>query len=196
MGAFHFPAMNFGLKSGFNGAMEESNMEQSNDNLAPTYQNALVEKEGGTMDSFARNLVDLRKKAGLTQEELASKLELSAQSISKYETGIANPDISYLPGLADALGVTIDRLFGRESVVYVEERKPKKIIVKVNSKDGDNVNLNLPYRVARSFLKSEGNSALKDIDLEAVFEAAEQGCFGTIIDVKSADGDVVQIIVE
>ena len=53
----------------------------------------------------------LRFKAGLTQEQLAAKLGISAQSVSKWETLITMPDISLLPMLAGELGVTIDELF-------------------------------------------------------------------------------------
>ena len=199
MSRFYLLAINKkGLRTFNKGVEEGSKMDSSNNSLVVKEQ--IIKKEDGNMDSFARNLVELRKKAGLTQDELASKLGLSAQSISKYEKGAANPDISYLPGIADALGVTIDRLFGREPVGYEEGRKPKKILVRVNSEDGDKVNLNLPYRAAKFLLKAGlkfgGNDAMKNIDVDAIFEAAEQGCFGPIVDINSNDGDIVQIIIE
>lgn len=53
----------------------------------------------------------LRSKSGLTQEQLANKLGISAQSVSKWETGVTMPDIVLLPALAGELGVTIDELF-------------------------------------------------------------------------------------
>lgn len=53
----------------------------------------------------------LRFKAGLTQEQLASRLGISAQSISKWETFVTMPDISLLPLLSEEFGVTIDELF-------------------------------------------------------------------------------------
>lgn len=53
----------------------------------------------------------LRYKSGLTQEQLAAKLGISAQSISKWETAVTMPDISLLPTLAGEFGVTIDELF-------------------------------------------------------------------------------------
>lgn len=52
-----------------------------------------------------------RFKSGLTQEQLAVKLGVSAQSISKWENAVTMPDISLLPALAEAFGVTIDDLF-------------------------------------------------------------------------------------
>jgi transcriptional regulator with XRE-family HTH domain len=53
----------------------------------------------------------LRKKAGFTQEQLASKLGISAQSISKWENEISMPDIMLLPDIAEIFGVSIDELF-------------------------------------------------------------------------------------
>lgn len=53
----------------------------------------------------------LRNKAGLTQEQLANKLGISAQSVSKWETSVSMPDITLLPSLAGELGVSIDELF-------------------------------------------------------------------------------------
>lgn len=53
----------------------------------------------------------MRIKAGLTQEQLASKLGVSGQSVSKWENEITMPDISLLPDIAEAFGISIDELF-------------------------------------------------------------------------------------
>ena len=53
----------------------------------------------------------LRKKAGYTQEQLACKLGVSGQSISKWEKQISMPDITLLPDIAEVFGVSIDELF-------------------------------------------------------------------------------------
>ena len=53
----------------------------------------------------------LRFRASLTQEQLADKLGLSAQAVSKWENSVAMPDISLLPELAGVFGVSIDDLF-------------------------------------------------------------------------------------
>ena len=53
----------------------------------------------------------LRFRAGLTQEQLAQKLGIGPQSVSKWENEVAMPDISALPLLAEIFGVTIDDLF-------------------------------------------------------------------------------------
>ena len=53
----------------------------------------------------------LRFQAGLTQDQLATKLGISPQSVSKWETAVTMPDISLLPMIAGELGVSIDELF-------------------------------------------------------------------------------------
>lgn len=56
-----------------------------------------------------------RKKQGLTQEELARKLGVTNQSVSKWESAQCCPDIGLLPLLADIFEINMDELFGRKS---------------------------------------------------------------------------------
>lgn len=65
--------------------------------------------------NFAKNISKLRKKNGLTQLQLAKKINVSDKAISKWEMGRGYPEISTLPILAEALGVSIDSLFKSES---------------------------------------------------------------------------------
>jgi len=53
----------------------------------------------------------LRFRASLTQEQLADRLGISAQAVSKWENAVAMPDISLLPELSEIFGVSIDELF-------------------------------------------------------------------------------------
>ncbi|MBO4534714.1 MAG: DUF3808 domain-containing protein [Clostridia bacterium] len=53
----------------------------------------------------------LRNKMGLTQEQLAERLTISPQSVSKWENGLTMPDVMLLPALSEVLGVSIDELF-------------------------------------------------------------------------------------
>ena len=53
----------------------------------------------------------LRTDRGLTQEALAAALNVTAQTVSKWECGNSIPDVQLLPELAVFFGVTIDRLF-------------------------------------------------------------------------------------
>ena len=69
-------------------------------------------------------IAELRKKQGLTQQQLADKLNLSNKTISKWESGSGSPDISNLPVLADALGISVDELLKGE-LNNSEEAKAK-----------------------------------------------------------------------
>ena len=60
---------------------------------------------------LGKKIRQLRFKAGLTQEQLADKLGIAAQSVSKWENAVAMPDITTLPLLAEVFGVSIDDLF-------------------------------------------------------------------------------------
>ena len=57
----------------------------------------------------------LRKKNGLTQEQLAEKIGVSFQAVSKWENNIALPDITLLPVLADYFGVSTDEILSYNS---------------------------------------------------------------------------------
>lgn len=61
---------------------------------------------------FKDNLVVLRKRAGLSQEALAHAIGVTRQSISKYETGTAEPDFTRLAQLRDYFEVSYDALLG------------------------------------------------------------------------------------
>jgi len=61
-----------------------------------------------------RLIAELRKKQGLTQQQLSDKLNLSNKTISKWESGVGSPDITNLPPLAEVLGISVDELLKGE----------------------------------------------------------------------------------
>ena len=63
---------------------------------------------------LAANIFKYRKKSGLSQDELAQKLGVTFQAVSKWENAKAAPDITFLPIMADIFGCYIDELFSRE----------------------------------------------------------------------------------
>jgi transcriptional regulator with XRE-family HTH domain len=75
-------------------------------------------KGAGDMENvnivLAANILKYRKKSGLSQEELANKLGVTFQAVSKWENAKAAPDIAFLPIMADVFGCHIDELFSRE----------------------------------------------------------------------------------
>ena len=59
---------------------------------------------------FNEKLVSIRKKQGLSQEELGMELQVSRQTISKWETGQTYPDFQSLVMLSDYFGMSLDEL--------------------------------------------------------------------------------------
>ncbi len=68
------------------------------------------EKQGGAAVGLGNNLFNARKKKGLSQEEVAGKLGVSRQTISKWETDETLPDIRQSKRLAVLYGLSLDEL--------------------------------------------------------------------------------------
>lgn len=62
--------------------------------------------------TLGANIARYRKERGLTQRELADRLNISCQAVSKWETGQTAPDLCLLPAIAEILRVSTDRMMG------------------------------------------------------------------------------------
>ena len=162
-------------------------------------------------ETIGNRIAKYRKAKGLTQEELAGLLGVSSQAVSKWENDASCPDIALLPQLCRALGITTDELLtGKNDEVKllpVEQRKSLDELtmrVKVDSAEGDKVRVNLPMSLVKVALEMgmdmsntvNGMEALKNMDLEKVLALAERGLVGKLVEVESADGDIVEVVVE
>ena len=67
------------------------------------------------MKTIGESILNLRKSKNLTQENLASMIGVSTQTISKWENNTNMPDITLLPIIADLFDITIDQLFARNN---------------------------------------------------------------------------------
>lgn len=161
--------------------------------------------------SFGQRFCELRRTKTLTQEQVAERLSVSPQAVSKWENDISMPDVSLLSAIAKMFGTTIDSLLGEEDkpeATYTPPENRKEINsmllkVVVNSKQGDKVKVNLPMSIIvacvasdGTFLFAEGNPSLKGIDFKKIIELVEQGALGKLVEVESAGGDIVEIYVE
>ncbi len=75
---------------------------------------------------FNVKLQELRKKKGLTQEELAESLYVSRTVISKWESGRGYPNITSLKAIAKFFGVTIDALLSSDELLTIAEENSKQ----------------------------------------------------------------------
>ena len=161
-------------------------------------------------ETFGQRFNRLRKKYDLTQEEVANKLSVSSQAVSKWKNDISMPDISLLIEIAELFNITVDELLGKEikSPILLEEPSKKDIKsltlkIKVLSSDGDKININLPFALIKAYMGSgkaiptiDGNQALNNIDFNQIVELVEQGVVGQIAEIESSDGDRILIIIE
>ena len=163
------------------------------------------------METLGKRIANLRKSKNLKQDDLAQKLNVSPQAVSKWENDQTCPDISLLPELAKTLGVSVDTLLSGEKapetrLVPEEKRKDLKdmmLRIVVDSRDGDKVRVNIPVTLIQVALdlgveipQVSGNNAIKNIDLAQILEMVKQGVVGDLVEVESGDGDVVHIFVE
>lgn len=170
----------------------------------------IMEKTLGT------RIAALRKEKGLTQEELAEKLGVSSQAVSKWENDLSCPDIMLLPSLAKIFDTTVDELLSGKKetadtrVAPPQERKPfdeLMLRIKVNSAEGEKVRVNLPMPLIKATLECAsgiklnglmgGSSGVLDnIDFAQIIKIVESGLIGTIIEVDDGEGTTVEIVVE
>lgn len=106
----------------------------------------------------------LRLSKGFTQEQLAEKLCVTAQSVSKWENGVTAPDITLLPQISVELGVTIDELFS-----MTDEARLERIENLIASSSENTVIPEKDFESYRSFLcEHKEDAALKGRVLTAL----------------------------
>ena len=64
--------------------------------------------------AFGERLQEVRKRSGLTQEEFAEQLQVSRQSVSRWESGRGYPEMEKIIFICNRYGVTMDGLFKEE----------------------------------------------------------------------------------
>ncbi len=164
-------------------------------------------------NSIGKRIAALRREKGYKQDDIAKKLNISPQAVSKWENDQSYPDISVLPALAEYLGVSVDELLTGKK----EEIAPVRIIPKeerknidemffriiVDSAEGDRVRVNLPMAFLKAAIEMgvempqiSGNKALQNIDFAQLLSMVQQGAVGNLVEVDSADGDKIRIFVE
>ena len=122
---------------------------------------------------FQENLISLRKLNGLSQEELAEKVGISRQTLSKYETGEAVPDIDILDKIARIFNVTIDSIikahdfgnfvfeFGIGILPYIDMSKEDNLLQRVSK-----------YHEIVEFpkIRFQDNTELKDMQYRIILD--------------------------
>ncbi|MDE6724261.1 MAG: helix-turn-helix domain-containing protein [Ruminiclostridium sp.] len=139
-----------------------------------------------------KQIARYRKKAGLTQEQLAASLNVSNQAVSKWESSQCCPDISLLPEIAEFFNITVDELLGVATVKNNNAVLLAEHIIEMSISAYDNGLLSLIEYVKQTacfpFLKTA-------IDIlicgECRYETAEE-----ILRAASGDDRLSQLVVD
>ena len=106
--------------------------------------------------NFNNRLYQLRKQKGFSQEELANRLNVSRQTISKWEVGDSTPDMEKLIAISDLFNVSLDNLItGKEDKPQITTETKSDFVSVLNEKVLTNEN------------KKKAKSALKIIGIIA-----------------------------
>lgn len=161
--------------------------------------------------TIGKKIAEYRRAKGMTQDELAERLGVSPQAVSKWENDLSCPDIMLLPVLAKLFDTTVDDLLSGtpKNETSLQPQQGRKNLddlmfkVIVNSTAGDKVRINLPMPLVKMALEMgmqipqvAGNDALKNLDIEQILLMVEKGVIGKLVEVETSEGDVVDIVVE
>lgn len=110
---------------------------------------------------FRDNLITLRKLHNISQEELAERVGISRQTLSKYETGESIPDIEKTKAIADVFGVSLDDLVNYDSTENKGLKIPPKGKHMFGSvKVGDKGQIVIPARARKIFDIQPGDNLI------------------------------------
>ncbi len=70
----------------------------------------------------------LRKEKGMTQSELAEKMNVTDKAVSKWERNLSCPDINSIPKLAEILGISVEELLKSQNNNSLEDNKTEEIL--------------------------------------------------------------------
>jgi len=102
---------------------------------------------------LADKIIDLRKKSGWSQEELAHQLGVSRQAVSKWESAASIPDLDKILKMSQIFGVTTDYLLKDEL-----EAEPPTVVVETESAEGEQAKL-VTLEEASAFLEQKLENA-------------------------------------
>ena len=102
------------------------------------------------MFNIDKRIIELRKEFGLSQADLAKKLNASRDMIGKYERNEHLPSIEMASKIADLFGVTIDYLLGKETLAKYNKKSVKRL---ENIERLDSETKNILFRIIDTFIR-------------------------------------------
>ena len=151
------------------------------------------------MNTIGQNIAYFRKQKNMTQEELAEKMSVTAQAISKWECDTSYPDITVLQTLSKTLGVSVTELLeGIQAPAEIKDA-PKEVIdrriVRIEVKtDGTTIVTRFPVPAMKKAVENGTLERLIGDDFEevaSILGMIDAGITGHLVDVNTPNAQVV-----
>ena len=127
---------------------------------------------------FGMTVTRLRKRAGMTQAELAKSLNVSDKAVSKWETGLGYPEITLLPRIAAVFGVTVDYLLtGERKGIAIAGNLITDLVKTIHSYPAPGMLVNI-HSVSRGVGGCAANTAIDLARIDASVPINALGCVG------------------
>ena len=105
-------------------------------------------------ETFGQRFARLRKSKGYTQEQIADKVNISYQAVSKWEKDDAFPSVEFFPVLAALFGVSIDSLLGKEETASVDNNDERLVAFYEGYNDLDEADKDVLMATFDAFIKA------------------------------------------
>lgn len=153
------------------------------------------------MNTIGENIAYFRKQKKMTQEELAEKMSVTAQAVSKWECDSSYPDITVMQSLAKTLGVTVDDILaGEQKIPEVKEAPQEKIdrriiLIEVKVEESKtNVTTRFPVSIVKKAIESGTLRSLVGDDayeqVAAIGGMIDSGMTGPLVDVDNPEAHI------
>lgn len=159
-------------------------------------------------NTIGQNISVYRKKAGMTQEELSEKMNVTSQAVSKWENDLSYPDLETVNRLSRILGTTVDTLLnGEEAIPEVKiaenDNVEKRIMVlstKIKSPEEVMATVRLPMELLYKLKATDKLAQVVGQDnvkwVEEALDIAKAGVVGTVLATHTEEVDATIEVIE